>query len=74
MAYLFLDYYKAFFKLGAPRLDLKIQSIQSDALGSTHVRFQQMLGLIPVWGKTIRIHFNERNALNKLTLMDNHEN
>jgi Zn-dependent metalloprotease len=63
MTYLFLDYYKTFFKLAAPLNNLNVESIQSDALGSTHVRLQQMLNQIPVWEKTIRIHFNDRNAL-----------
>lgn len=63
MAYLFLDYYKTIFKLAAPRNNLKVESIQSDALGGTHVQLQQMLNQIPVWEKMIRVHFNEHKAL-----------
>lgn len=63
MACLFLEYYKTFFKLADPRQNLKIESTQTDTLGSTHVRFQQMVHQLPVWEKTIRIHFNDRNAL-----------
>jgi Zn-dependent metalloprotease len=63
MAVLFLGYYKSFFKLAAACNTLEVESIRSDGLGSTHVRFRQMLNQIPVWEKTVRVHFNHHQAL-----------
>jgi Zn-dependent metalloprotease len=63
MACLFLESYKRFFKLADPRQNFTVESTQTDKLGSTHVRFQQLVHQLPVWEKTIRIHFNNQNAL-----------
>lgn len=63
MVFLWLEGYREFFKLTAPRKQLRIESVKTDQLGSTHVKMQQIAGAVPVWGKSIAIHFNGVNAI-----------
>lgn len=63
MAFLFLEYYKNFFKLTGPRNELRIEKIQSDDLGATHLQLQQVLDDRPVWGKSILLHVNKIDAI-----------
>jgi hypothetical protein len=63
MAYIFLEHYKSFLQLPNPRNDLRIESIRSDALGTTHTRFRQQLNNIPVEGASVLIHFSKQNTL-----------
>lgn len=63
MIFFFMQYYHDFFKLADPRRMLKVEKIESDELGYTHVRLQQVVNRIPVWGKTILVHFNKENFI-----------
>lgn len=63
MAFLFLEYYKNFFKLTDPRNELRIEKIQLDDIGTTHLQLQQVLDDRPVWGKTILLHLNKTDAI-----------
>jgi len=63
MVFLCLEHYPEFFKLARPREALRIDAIQTDTLGSAHVRLQQVLDQIPVTGKMVIAHFNRNGAL-----------
>lgn len=63
MAFLFIEHYKDFFRLTNPRNDLRIERIQSDDVGTTHLQLQQVLDDRPVWDKTILLHLKKTNAI-----------
>ncbi len=43
-----------------PANEFVIKSIETDDIGQTHVRMQQVLGTVPVWGSQILVH--EKNG------------
>lgn len=63
MAYLFLEHYKKWFQLEAPRRELRLDKVWSDALDTTHVQLQQVVKDVPVWGKTIGLHFKPEGCI-----------
>ncbi len=63
MVFIFLEYFRKAFKLVDPRMELVHEKEKSDSLDTTHVFLQQMAGNIPVWGKTITVHFNKDKAI-----------
>jgi Zn-dependent metalloprotease len=63
MAFMFLERYKKVFKLVNPRTELVVVKEKTDTLDTAHVFLQQVAGGIPVWGKTIVVHFNKENAI-----------
>jgi len=63
MTFLWLEHYRQFLKLDDPRRQLRIESAKTDQLGSTHIKMLQVAGAVPVWQKSITLHFNRNNAL-----------
>jgi Zn-dependent metalloprotease len=54
----FLDEHKALFKLEIPEKDLKIHSLETDQIGYTHVKYDQYIDDVPIWGSQLGIHIN----------------
>ena len=63
MALIFLSQRADLFKLTAPRQDLLLLGAQADGLGHHHAKFQQVVDGIPVWQKTISVHFDPEDRL-----------
>lgn len=63
MVFLWLERYKDFFKLNDPQKEFRIEKITPDDLGGTHVKMQQVVNGLPVWGRTMLLHFNKENAI-----------
>lgn len=47
----------------SPEENLKIKSAETDELGMTHIRFQQVKDDVPVDGNEIIVHFNQNNEV-----------
>jgi Zn-dependent metalloprotease len=63
MALAFLTRYRQLFKLREPDQEFKIESIDSDHLGFTHVRLQQQFAGIAVWEANLIAHVNPTQHL-----------
>jgi Zn-dependent metalloprotease len=63
MARLFLAHRSDLFKLADPKADLRLIAVQADGLGHHHAKFQQVVAGIPVWHKTISVHFDPADRL-----------
>jgi bacillolysin len=57
----FIQTYGALF--GVSDADLTVRSVKTDELGMTHVRFNQSLGGIPVWGGEVTVHLLADGAI-----------
>ena len=62
----YLDAVKNAMQVKNPFEEFEIKSIETDELGQSHVRMQQKMGTVPVWGSEIILH--ERGG--KLELMN----
>jgi bacillolysin len=60
---LWFERYRHFLKLSDPRSQLRIESVQTDRLGSTHVKLGQVVDAVPVWNRTVAVHYNQDHAL-----------
>ena len=63
MAYLFLAHRADLFKLADPRSDLELIDALGDGLGHHHAKFQQVVDGVPVWRKTLSVHFDPEDRL-----------
>jgi Zn-dependent metalloprotease len=63
MARLFLAHRSDLFKLADPKTDLRLMDVQPDSLGHHHAKFQQVVDNIPVWQKTLSVHFDPQDRL-----------
>jgi Zn-dependent metalloprotease len=63
MALIFLLRQTDLFKLATPRQDLLLLASQADGLGHHHAKFQQVVEGIPVWHKTLSVHFDPNDRL-----------
>jgi hypothetical protein len=63
MARLFLAHRAELFKLADPREDLRLLEVQRDGLNHHHAKFQQAVAGIPVWLKTLSVHFDPQDRL-----------
>jgi len=63
MARLFLAHRADLFKLGDLQGDLRLLDAKCDGLGHHHVKFQQEVNGVPVWHKTLSVHFDPRDRL-----------
>lgn len=61
IAFAFLMAYRSSFKLMNPADELIIDSITTDDLGLTHIRFQHIYEGIPIWASEIIIHLDRSN-------------
>jgi thermolysin len=59
----FLEKNRAIFKMRDPRRELRSRRERSDELGMHHVRMQQTVRGIPVWGKEVMTHFDAKGRL-----------
>ena len=62
----YLDALKSAMEIKNPREEFDVKKIETDELGQSHVRMQQKIGNVPVWGSEIIVH--ERNG--RLELMN----
>ncbi|MCI0493691.1 hypothetical protein L0Z72_01680, partial [candidate division KSB1 bacterium] len=61
-----IEFFKAnssLFKLENPEAELQVTEETRDALGKTHVKFNQYYKGIPVWGHDIVTHLTEHNQI-----------
>ena len=58
LARAFIYAYRVDFRLIQPANELQVQSVETDALGLTHVRLQQTFHGIPVWAAELVVHLN----------------
>jgi Zn-dependent metalloprotease len=63
MAYAFIESRPELFKLDDPRAELEVTQEKVDNLQYKHVRLQQVIDSIPVWGREITIHLNAENQI-----------
>lgn len=54
----FIHTYRADFLLSQPANEFRVQSVETDTLGLTHVRLQQTFHGIPVWAAELVVHLN----------------
>ncbi|TCP59258.1 bacillolysin [Tumebacillus sp. BK434] len=59
----FLDQHKAFFKMKNPKSDLKALKAETDSLGMTHIRLQQMKNGLPVENAITIVHIDTAGAV-----------
>jgi bacillolysin len=59
----FLEKNRAIFKMRDPRRELRTRRERSDELGMFHVRMQQTVRGVPVWGKEVMTHFDPKGRL-----------
>lgn len=62
-AYVFLAGRPASFRLADPQNELELLAEKSDALGLTHLRFQQVYEGLPVWGCQTIVHFEDDSTI-----------
>lgn len=58
IAHAFIAAYRDEFRLTEPTRELRVESVETDTLGLTHVRLQQTFHDIPVWAAELRVHLN----------------
>jgi Zn-dependent metalloprotease len=66
IAMAFLSAHHGLFKLDNPFQELKEESITTDDLGYTHVKFQQIFDAIPILNSEINVHLNRLNQVNSI--------
>jgi Zn-dependent metalloprotease len=59
----FLELYKTLFKLQQPHDELRCIAVETDELGLTHVRFQQIYQAVPVWANELNVHLDQHNRV-----------
>ena len=59
----FVSHYRKKFKIDAPTEELRAKSVETDKLGLTHIRFQQVFSNIPVSDCEITVHLNRENSV-----------
>lgn len=64
IAMAFLAAHHRLFKLDNPFRELKTESVTTDDLGYTHVKFQQMVDAIPILNAEIIVHLNRWHQVN----------
>ena len=64
VAIFFMEHYRAQFLLAHPGSELKCLSVDTDALGLVHIRFQQTYNDLDVWGKEINVHLDQTRRVN----------
>jgi len=62
----FLQRKESLFKIKDAQRELKLFDQQTDALGYTHYKFQQMYKGIPVYGSEYIVHTNKRKQINSV--------
>lgn len=63
IAYKFLESRKNFLKIDSPRLEFERIREDIDELQFKHVRFQQVINGIPIWGHELTVHLNKDNQI-----------
>ncbi len=60
IAYNFFNRYGAIYKMQNPARELKVKTAETDELNITHVRMQQRLGDVPVFGAELIVHTTDQ--------------
>ncbi len=55
----FFERYRDLFRMTAPALELTPVEVSTDTVGMTHVRLQQQVGSVPVWGAQMVVHLDD---------------
>jgi Zn-dependent metalloprotease len=63
IAYAFIQSQTRLFKLDEPRKELEVTQEKTDSLHYKHVKFQQVIDGIPVWGRELSVHLNQKNQV-----------
>jgi bacillolysin/thermolysin len=58
-----LNFYKDLFGIQNASAEFELVRIETDALGQTHVRLQQVRDGIPVWSRVMLVHLGENQVL-----------
>jgi Zn-dependent metalloprotease len=62
----FLESYAGLMKLSDPSSELLQVDLTRDALGFTHIRYQQMLRGVEIWGRDVRVHVDAEGQVESL--------
>ena len=63
----FLETNKDMFKIANVNEELKLNKVQNDQSGLSHVRYDQYYQGIPVLGRELSVHINKNNEINAVT-------
>lgn len=63
MVYQFLQSWRRLLKIDDPRREFEITGDKIDELGFKHVKLQQVLNSIAIWGRSMSVHLNENNQV-----------
>ena len=66
-SYEYLAQHEQEYGLVNPSEELAVISENEDSLGYTHIKFQQMVRGVPVWGNTLTVHFSDKNEIYRVT-------
>ncbi|MCL5027846.1 MAG: M4 family metallopeptidase [Bacteroidetes bacterium] len=58
---------KDLLKISDPANEFKLESTKKDALGMTHIRYEQVYKGLEVWGKEVYVHFDNHGNISSLT-------
>ena len=58
---------KGLLKISNPENEFKLESVKKDALGMTHIRYEQVYKGLEVWGKEVYVHFDNHGNISSLT-------
>ncbi|MHB9014211.1 MAG: M4 family metallopeptidase [Ignavibacteriaceae bacterium] len=67
MAMNFMTTNKDLLKISDPENEFKLESVKKDALGMTHIRYEQVYKGLEVWGKEVYVHFDNHGNISSLT-------
>jgi bacillolysin len=59
----FLSANSVLFKLKNPTSELKVHSQEGDELGYTHIKYDQQVNGVPVWGSQLGVHINSSGEI-----------
>jgi Zn-dependent metalloprotease len=63
ISYEFLQGWNKLFKINNPRKEFTAIDVKIDDLNYKHIRFQQVMENIPIWGRELSIHLNGKNQV-----------
>ena len=63
ISYEFLQGWNNLFKINNPRKEFNAIDVKIDDLNYKHIRFQQIMENIPIWGKELSVHLNGYNQV-----------
>ncbi|NOZ06124.1 MAG: peptidase M4 family protein, partial [Chloroflexi bacterium] len=59
----FFEQYRDLYLMHSPKAELAEMAVQTDKFGMTHVRLQQVVRGVPVWGAQMLVHFDAEGRI-----------